>query len=76
MEDTQEYDEFDDEFDDEELPDGELDVVLGVCDNCPGTAPEPGTMGAITPVCACALGQGAGPDECTCGPINDEEEAA
>lgn len=44
----------------------------GQCDNCTGSTAEdlqrasegPG----IIPVCACAIGQGAPPDACVCGP--------
>jgi hypothetical protein len=45
----------------------------GECDRCPGgddrgvTATSP--LGPL--YCACRIGQGADPGDCTCGPISD-----
>lgn len=48
----------------------------GQCDNCTGKAPADGEEitlsrsfpnAPITPVCACAIGQGASPENCVCG---------
>ncbi|MFF3884079.1 hypothetical protein [Streptomyces sp. NPDC001914] len=51
--------------DDEEQPEGG-------CDHCTGSTPEDlerAISGAsIAPVCACAIGQGASPEDCVCGP--------
>lgn len=49
----------------------------GECDNCHGSTAEDLKRAAngsgINPVCACAIGQGADPDECRCGPpVGDE----
>ncbi|MEU5596652.1 hypothetical protein [Streptomyces sp. NPDC020298] len=47
----------------------------GQCDMCTGSTPEDlkraSEPGALIPVCACAIGQGAPPDECRCGPEED-----
>ncbi|NUR04238.1 MAG: hypothetical protein HOY79_49380 [Streptomyces sp.] len=58
----------------DELQDAE-EWQEGTCDMCLGStledlvhAAEPG---ALIPVCACAIGQGAPPDECRCGPEGD-----
>lgn len=37
----------------------------GQCDNCSGYVPPAGTF---APACACAIGQGADEEDCTCGP--------
>lgn len=45
----------------------------GQCDNCPGDSGQAERAAqmasAIVPVCACAIGQGAPPEECQCGPV-------
>ncbi|MGW1498954.1 hypothetical protein ACWCQW_10340 [Streptomyces mirabilis] len=44
----------------------------GTCDRCAGSTAEDLERAAngpgINPVCACAIGQGANPDDCVCGP--------
>lgn len=63
-------DQYDDDFDAEEWPEGG-------CDNCGGSTPEElaaaATGRSLTPVCACAIGQGADAEDCRCGPITDDE---
>lgn len=52
-----------DELDD--IDDGDDDWHPGQCDNCYG-ATVTGPLGLVH--CACAIGQGAPPEECRCGP--------
>lgn len=51
--------------------DGE-EQAEGACDHCAGFTAEDLERAAegsgINPVCACAIGQGANPDDCVCGP--------
>jgi hypothetical protein len=56
------YDDYEDEESEEWQP--------GECDNCSG-GDENGitATGPLGPLyCACAIGQGAGPGDCVCGP--------
>lgn len=46
----------------------------GQCDWCTGSTAEDvarAAAGELVPVCACAIGQGAPPEECRCGPEED-----
>jgi len=59
---------YDDHADYEDLPGG--------CDHCAGSTPEQlsaAANGGLVPVCACAIGQGAGPGDCVCGTATTEE---
>lgn len=58
----------------DEDDDNEWQPNQGECDNCSGsTAQElsraslPNASSPFTPVCACAIGQGAPAEECVCG---------
>lgn len=48
------------------------DWAEGQCDNCAGSTAEDlkraNYGNGVTPVCACAMGIGATPDACVCGP--------
>ncbi|MFF4403682.1 hypothetical protein [Streptomyces sp. NPDC001404] len=59
-----EYDEYGDDYE---------EWQAGQCDNCTGV--KPGNGVGITPVCACAIGQGASSDDCVCGPVGGEVDA-
>jgi hypothetical protein len=62
---------YDDPYESPDYDDAE-EWQEGQCDNCTGsTAAEleaAATGNTITPVCACAIGQGATADACVCGP--------
>jgi hypothetical protein len=66
VDDLYEYDE--NEF--EDFEDGE-EWQPGQCCNCSGYVPEPNDP-PLTPACACAIGQGASPEDCVCGPLEDQ----
>lgn len=65
-----------DELDGIDRDDEDEEWQEGTCDNCYGSTPEELAAAAngpgFVPVCACAIGQGAGPGECQCGPENEE----
>lgn len=46
--------------------DGDDEWTEGTCDNCYGQTVT--VEGGLQVHCACAIGQGAGPGECQCGP--------
>lgn len=46
-------------------PCGDGEWREGQCDQCSGVTDAPGPL---TPVCACAIGQGAPGGACRCGP--------
>ncbi len=57
------------EDDTEEWQDGECDRCFGSTEEeLKAAADSPGLM----PVCACAIGQGASPEDCVCGPVDAE----
>ncbi|MEU4168914.1 hypothetical protein AB0F46_18805 [Streptomyces sp. NPDC026665] len=66
------YDRDDDHEQDED------EQTEGGCDRCTGSTPEDlerAISGAsIAPVCACAIGQGASPEDCVCGPDQEGNE--
>ena len=59
---------------DYEPEDDTEDWQPGQCDNCSGGDEEgvtaTGPLGNL--YCACRIGQGADPEDCHCGPPNDE----
>lgn len=57
-------DESEDDYDEDESEDWQE----GECDNCYGETVD-GPLGPI--YCACAIGQGADPEDCRCGPPAD-----
>lgn len=63
---------YDDPYDDEDFDDDSGgEPQPGECDQCPGSTAvdlERAATQGLTPVCACAIGQGAGPGNCVCGP--------
>lgn len=65
-------DEYDDEYEYDPVDVAE-EWTEGQCDNCTGSTAEDLARAAassgITPVCACAIGQGAPAEECECGPV-------
>lgn len=68
------YTDHDEYMDDEDnLTDAE-EWRPGECDNCSGGDEEgvtaTGPLGNL--YCACRIGQGADPEDCYCGPPNDE----
>lgn len=62
----------DDEHDDYYCT-GDEEWPPGQCDNCTGCKPGDGVD--ITPICACIIGQGAGPEDCVCGPEDGDGDA-
>jgi hypothetical protein len=64
--------------DDHEDQDDAEEHAEGACDQCTGSTAEDlkrAMSGAsITPVCACAIGQGASSEDCVCGPEQTESE--
>lgn len=63
------------DYDEDELADGGEEWQPGECDYCYGGDENGVTaMGPLGPLyCACAIGQGAPPDECRCGPTSEDE---
>ena len=62
----------DDIYDEQELEDEDYEDAEewseGECDHCWGET----VTGPLGPVyCACAIGQGAAPEDCLCGPDED-----
>ncbi|MFV6033178.1 hypothetical protein [Streptomyces sp. NPDC056264] len=53
--------------DEEEEFEEEHEWEPGQCDHCWGL-PAGAEPGLLSPGCACLLGQGADPNECSCGP--------
>lgn len=62
----EEADEYDDLEDAEEWQEGECDHCFGGDEN---GVTATGPLGDL--YCACAIGQGASPDECRCGPVEE-----
>ena len=59
------YDDYDDVQDAEEWQEGQ-------CCHCSGHVPGPNDP-PLTPACACAIGQGAAPEDCMCGPDGGDD---
>ena len=64
---------YEDDFDDVEEAE---EWQEGQCDNCSGPPrgqdeQRAALASAIVPVCACWIGQGAAPEDCTCGPTEE-----
>lgn len=59
------YDDYDEEFEDSE------EWQPGQCCNCSGYVPGPADP-FLTPACACAISQGADPENCVCGPEENQ----
>lgn len=68
------YDERDDVDQDDEADDVDQDDEEwkeGECDNCYGETVE-GPLGPV--YCACSIGLGADPEDCRCGPPQEETD--
>lgn len=63
---------------DDDTEDEDEEWRPGQCDNCSGGDANGVTAtGPLGPLyCACRIGQGAGLEDCRCGPIEDETEGA
>ena len=68
------YTDHDEYMDDEDDQEDAEEWREGECDNCYGGDEEgitaTGPLGTL--YCACRIGQGADPEDCHCGPPNDE----
>lgn len=68
------------DHDDTDDPEGDEEWRPGTCDNCAGDSGQAERAAqmasAIIPVCACAIGQGAPPGQCHCGPATGERFVA
>jgi hypothetical protein len=67
-----EEDPYDQDQDDDEG--GEWRPGTGTCDRCMMLPGE--SVGPLGVCCACAIGQGAGPGDCVCGPRAEAEGAS